>query len=189
MDASIADKPVIQPTGQEMLRYWQAFMSVKDAQYPHMVARTLSVQQHVVQIKLSFLVVTIGAFLSAIIAAALIRMTLRNGVQEMHLPSSQLDWIVQAARENVRYLSGRKETTPHDHFQPMSHFQPMWFVSRNQDLVFTTTPGLEPRIATANEFSDTSWSPNFSTSTLELSIPLRQTGSQDQICKWNGTLV
>jgi hypothetical protein len=178
MDASIAEQPVIQPTGQEMLRYWQAFMSVKDAQYPHPVARTLSVHQHVVQIRLSFLVVTIGAFLFAILAAALVRMTLRNGVRKIHLPSSQLDWIVQAARETVRYLAGRKETTPRDHFQPMS------FVSRNQDLVFTITPDLEPRIAPANEFLDTFiWSPNFSTSTFELSIPLRHASYQDQIYK------
>jgi len=101
MDAPIANKNVTQPTGQEMLWYWQAFMAVKDAQYPHTVARTLSVHQHVVQIRLSFLMVTIGAFLFAIIAATLIRMTLKNGVWKMHIPSSQLDWIVQAAQENV----------------------------------------------------------------------------------------
>jgi len=170
MDASIAEKNVTQPTGQEMLRYWQAFMSVKDAQYPHAVARTLSVHQHVVQIRLSFLVVTIGAFLFTIIAATLVRMTLINGVRKVHIPSSQLDWIVQAARENVRDLAGRRETTPRDHFQPMS------FVSSNQDLVFTTTTDLEPRISTTNELSDTFWSPNYSTSTLELSILLHQKG-------------
>jgi len=144
VDASIAEVPVRQPTGQEMLRYWQAFMSVKDAQYPHPVARTLSVREGVVQIRLSFLVVTIGSFLIAILAAAFVRwMNIRNGVWRIHLPSSQLDWIVQAAREHVRYHGGSEAIiTPRDRL-------PTSFASHNQDLAFVITPDLEPRIATS----------------------------------------
>jgi hypothetical protein len=148
VDASIADLPVTQRTGQEMLRYWQAFMSVKDAQYPHPVARVLSVHQAVVQIRLSFLVITIGAFLFANLAATLVRTTnLRNGVWSIHLPSSQLDWIVQAAREHVRHHASPAETTPRDRL-------PTSFASRNQDLAFAITPDLEPRIATTSELLD-----------------------------------
>jgi hypothetical protein len=145
-DASITEVPVRQPTGQEMLRYWQAFMSVKDAQYPHPVARTLSVRKGVVQIRFSFLVVTIGAFLIAILAAAFVRwMNIRNGVWRIHLPSSQLDWIVQAAREHVRYHADPKAViTPRDRL-------PTSFASHNQDLAFVITPDLEPRIATKSE--------------------------------------
>jgi hypothetical protein len=147
VDASIAEVPVRQPTGQEMLRYWQAFMSVKDAQYPHPVARTLSVYKGVVQIRLSFLVITIGAFLIAILAAALVRWAnLRNGVSKIHLPSSQLDWIVQAAREHVRYHASPKAiVTPRDRLSTTS------FASHNQDLAFVVTPDLETRIATGSE--------------------------------------
>jgi len=146
VDASIAEAPVRQPTGQEMLRYWQAFMSVKDAQYPHPVARTLSVRKGVVQIRLSFLVVTVGAFLLAILAAAFVRWTnLRNGVWRIHLPSSQLDWIVQAAQEHVRYHPNPETIiTPRDRL-------PTSFASHNQDLAFVITPDLEPRIATGSE--------------------------------------
>jgi hypothetical protein len=145
MDASIAGLPVIQPTGQEMLRYWQAYVSVKDAQYPHPVARTLSVSKGVVQIRLSILVVTIGAFLFATIAAALVKTTnFRNRVPRIYLPSSQLDWIVQAAREHVRYHPRPEEITPCKRDR-----LPTSFASRNQDLTLIITQDLEPRIATA----------------------------------------
>ena len=147
-DASINEVPVRQPTGQEMLRYWQAFISVKDAGYPHSVARTLSVREAVVQIRLSFLVVTVGAFFLAILAATLIRWAnLRNGVWRIHLPSSQLDWIVQAAQEHVRYHPIPETIiTPRDCL-PTS----FTFASNNQDLAFVVTPDLEPRIATGSE--------------------------------------
>ena len=148
VDASIAELPVRQPTGQEMLRYWQAYMSVKDAQYPHPVARTLSVRQGVVQISLSFLVITTGTFLIAILGAAFVRWgNKRNGAWKIHLPSSQLDWIVQAAREHVRYHAGPEtEITPRDRLPSRS------FASHNQDLAFVVTPpDLEPRIATESE--------------------------------------
>lgn len=148
VDASIAELPVTQRTGQEMLRYWQAFLSVKDAQYPHPVARVLSVRQAVVQIRLSFLVVTIGAILFANLAAALVRtMNHRNGVWSIHLPSSQLDWIVQAAREHVRYHASPAETTPRDRL-------PTSFASHNQDFAFIITADLEPRIATTSDLLD-----------------------------------
>ena len=149
VEASIAQLPVIQPTGQEMLRYWQAYMSVKDSQFPHLVARTLSTQQGVVQIRFSFLVVTIGAFLVSILAVALVRaMNLRNGAREIDLPSSQLDWIVQAAREHVRYSGSPEEITPRDR-------SPTSFALRNQDLALIFSPDLEPHIATVNKSLDT----------------------------------
>ena len=149
VESSIAQLPVIQRTGQEMLRYWQAYMSVKDAQLPHRVARTLSTQQAVVQIRFSFLVVTIGTFLLSTLAVALVRaMDLRNGVRKIHLPSSQLDWIVQAAREHVRYSGSPEEITQRDR-------SPTSFALRNQDLALIISPDLEPRIATVNKLLDT----------------------------------
>ena len=150
VDASIAELPVRQPTGQEMLRYWQAYMSVKSAQYPHPVARTLAVRQGVVQISLSFLVITTGTFLFAILAAAFVRWgNKRNGAWKIHLPSSQLDWIVQAAREHVRYHEG-----PETVISPRGdrdRLPSRSFASQNQDLAFVVTPDLEPRIATESE--------------------------------------
>jgi len=104
IEASINEREVVQPTGQDMLRYWQAFMSVKDAQYLHAVERTLSVSQDIVQIRISALIITIGIFLIAIAAAVASRLTLTRILhgRHIHLPNSQLDWIVQAARERRR---------------------------------------------------------------------------------------
>jgi hypothetical protein len=145
MDASIAGLPVIQPTGQEMLRYWQAYVSAKDSQIPHLVSRSLSVSQGVVQIRLSILVATIGAFLFATLAAALVKTTnFMNKVPRIYLPSSQLDWIVQAAREHVQYYPRPKEITPRK-----CNRLPTSFASQNQDLTLIITQDLEPRIATA----------------------------------------
>ena len=96
--ASVAGKPVIQPTGQEMLRYWQAFMSVKDAQYPHPVERTLLVSQPMVQIRLSVLASTIIACLIAITSAVASRAIVSRDTRSrvIQLPSSQFDWAAQA---------------------------------------------------------------------------------------------
>jgi hypothetical protein len=104
IEASIAEQPVQQPTTQQMLRYWQAYLSVKDSQYIHPVQRTLSVSQYVVQIRLSFLIVTIGAFVIAMAAASIARLSepLDRHGRRLPLPSSQLDWIVQAAHEHCR---------------------------------------------------------------------------------------
>jgi len=102
----------------------------------------------VVQIRLSVLAITLGAFLFANLAAVLVRMTnRRSGVQRIHLPSSQLGWIAQAAREHIGCHTGPKTIPPRDRFKPTL------FASRNQDLALITTPDLEPRIATANELS------------------------------------
>jgi hypothetical protein len=130
-----------------MLRYWQAYMSVKDTLYPHPVERTLTVYQEVVQIRLSILAVTIGAFLFAHITATLVRTTNhKNGVWRIHLPSSRLGWMAQAAREQGCH-AGSKAIPPHDRFNPRL------FASRNQGLALIITPDLEPRIVTTNDIS------------------------------------
>jgi len=131
-----------------MLQYWQAYMSVKDTMLPHLVSRTLSVRQGVVQIRFSFLAVTIGTFLFANLAAAFIWTTnLRNQERRIYLPSSQLDWIVQAAREHCRHHASPKANTLCDRFEPTS------FASRNEGLTLIITADREPRIATANGLS------------------------------------
>jgi len=95
---------VVQPTAQQMLRNWQAYLSVKDSQYPHPVQRKLTVSRPVVQIRLSVLVTTIGAFLFVLLASAASRWLepLDQQGKRLNLPGSQLDWIVQAAREHFR---------------------------------------------------------------------------------------
>ena len=129
-----------------MLRYFQAYMSVKDTLYPHPVERTLSTFQEVVQIRLSVLTFTIGSFFFAILAVVFVGTTnRRNGVPWIHLPSSQLGWMAQAAREHIGCHTGPKAIPPRDRFQPAL------FASRNQDLALIINPDFEPRIATANE--------------------------------------
>ena len=139
-EASINEKEVVQPTGQEMLRYWQAFMSVKDAQYLLPGERTLSVSQNIVQIRLSALVITIGAFLVAVTAAATSRLTLSRKLRSrrIHLPNSQLDWIVQAAREHRRASGDSARDS-------LSH-SPAAFAVQHADLslVVTTAPEEQP---------------------------------------------
>ncbi|TFK38325.1 hypothetical protein BDQ12DRAFT_683455 [Crucibulum laeve] len=63
MGSSTAGLPVIQPTREQMLCYFQAFLSVKDSAYVHTVQRTLSAFQSIVQLRLSSLVCTIAPFL------------------------------------------------------------------------------------------------------------------------------
>ena len=93
---STANRAVIQPTGMQMLRYW----SVKDSQYPNPDVRTLAVMQ---DIRLSSLVLSVGAFLLAMTAACVAKCCgVKYKTHRIQLPSSQLDWVVQAAREHAK---------------------------------------------------------------------------------------
>jgi hypothetical protein len=140
-EASIDEREVVQPTGQDMLRYWQAFMSVKDSQYLQAVERTLYVSQDIVQIRLSALIITIGAFLVAVTAAAVSRLTLARKLRgrHIHLPNSQLDWIVQATREHRR---GNDDFARDDSLSG----SPATFAVQHADMFFmvTTAPEEQP---------------------------------------------
>jgi len=99
--ASIDGQPVVQPTAKQMLRYWQAFISVRDTQLPHLRQRTLTVSRPVVQIRLSVLAGTIGTMTLAI-CAALSMMDWDGYTRSLRIPVSQLDWAVLAACEHLR---------------------------------------------------------------------------------------
>jgi len=144
---STADLPVIQPTGQQMLRYWQAFMSVKDSQYPNPDVRTLAVVDDVVQMRLSSLVITVGSFLLAVISACVAKYRgFKHNMHRIQLPSSQLDWIVLAAREHANIQpeteKTRRRTKSTDEF-----------AIRNQDNFFITSSNFDPCITMDNELS------------------------------------
>jgi hypothetical protein len=103
VEAFFADQPVVQPTAKQMLRYWQAYMSVKNTKFPHLKQRTLTVARPVVQIRLSSLVVTIGTMTLAI-CAALSMMDWDGYTRSLHIPASQADWAVLAACEHRRMV-------------------------------------------------------------------------------------
>jgi hypothetical protein len=130
VDASIGGQPVVQPTAQQMLRYWQAYLSVKDSQYPHLVQRNLSIRQSTVQIRLSVLASTIALLVLGLTAALVsyFREPRNQAGKRLHLPSSQLDWTVQAAREYYRL--GHPNTAQ----------SPRGFAAEHNDLIFTVSP-------------------------------------------------
>ncbi len=144
---SAAKRPVIQPTGMQMLRYWQAYMSVKDSQYPNPDVRTLAVVQDIVQMRLSSLVLTVGAFLLAVTAACVAKYCgVRYKTHRMHLPSSQLDWIVQAAREHAK-------TQPKTEKARSRTKSSNEFAIHNQDDFFIVSPNFDACIAMDSELS------------------------------------
>jgi len=111
-------------------------MSVKDAQYPHPVERTLLVTKSMVQIRLSVLASTIIACLFAIIVAVVTRVVVSRDVRNhgIHLPSSQFDWAVQAAREHYKSLGNL--TSTHTFTQRAAAY-----AAQNDDLEFVISPG------------------------------------------------
>ena len=110
-EASIAEQPVVQPTAKQMLRYWQAFMSVKNTRLPYHKQRTLTTSQPVVQIRLSVLVVTIGTMTLAI-CSALSMMDWDGYTRSLRIPASQLDWAVLAACEHRRMVVDWESSIP-----------------------------------------------------------------------------
>ncbi|KDR82354.1 hypothetical protein GALMADRAFT_237618 [Galerina marginata CBS 339.88] len=150
VSASLNEQQVKQPTAQEMLRAFQAFQSVKDSQYPHPVARAISARRDVVQIRLSVLVTTIGALLVFLIAASVSRMrSITSGSHRVHLPSSQLDWIVQAAREHTRYYPTHNSSKGVGDRKPSS----AKFASQNESISFIVSEDFESHIVTPAELS------------------------------------
>lgn len=111
-------------------------MSVKDAQYPHPVERTLLVSQPMVQIRLSVLGSTIIACLLAIFVAIVSRVMVSRNIysRSVHLPSSQFDWAVQAAREHNKSREGLTSTRA---FSQRAGA----YAAQNDDLGFFVSPG------------------------------------------------
>lgn len=147
VDKSIAGDPVIQPTGWEMLRYWQAYMSVKDAQIPYGDERLLAVMQDVVQIRLSALIITIGSCLLAVISAVAARN--RRPVQnapDIYLPSSQMDWIAEVAREHAR-------NHPNAKAEERSYSSPKKYASHNRNNFLLVSSHHGTSVIMSTEFS------------------------------------
>jgi hypothetical protein len=121
---------VVQPMAQQMLRYWQAYLSVKDSQYPHLVQRDLSIRQSTVQIRLSVLASTIALLVFALTAVLVsyFQEPRNQADKRLHLPSSQLDWTVHAASEYYRL--GHSSTAQ----------SPRGFAAEHNDLIFTISP-------------------------------------------------
>jgi hypothetical protein len=140
-----AKLPVIQPTGMQMLRYWQAYMSVKDSEYPNPDIRTLAVVLDMVQIRLSSLLITVGTFFLAVIAACVAKYRgMKHKLHRIQLPSSQLDWLVQAAREHAKIKSDTNTTRRQTE-------SPNEFAIHNQDKFFIMASHFDPRVSIDSE--------------------------------------
>ena len=122
----------------------QAFMSVKDAQYLHPVERPLLVARQMVQVRLSALAGTVGFCLVAIVAAISSRTIVTRDIRSrsIHLPSSQFDWAVQAAREHLKPSEG-PTTTTHSFSQRAAEYATL-----NDDFTFVISPGPDGHLTT-----------------------------------------
>jgi hypothetical protein len=111
---SAGNGTVTQPTGQQMVRCWQAYTSVRDGQYMHIVQRDLLVNRPIPQIRMSILAATLALFTVTLGAAVWSYLAGPRDSQGRHLelPSSQLDWIVQAVHEHNYRLGSDAPMTP-----------------------------------------------------------------------------
>lgn len=115
--ASALGKSVVQPTAQEMVRYWQAYKMVENAIYPRAVRRKLSASLEPTQLRLSVVIFTIITSVLAVVAAAVARRCepLDEHGERMVLPQSQLHWMVEAARQ--RYAESDDHKTHVDYVE------------------------------------------------------------------------
>lgn len=125
--------PVLPPAARQMVRYFQAYNAVEDGVKNHIVQRRLSVSQPVVQIRLSILLATGCSFL--IVLAATARAKLREPRdpfgRKLRLPSSRLDWMVQAAPGESTTLQQNPTSS---------------FIKQHKDLVYVSSLTYEPMI-------------------------------------------
>lgn len=111
---SISNKPISIITPQELSRFYQTYMIVKDVQDRTPVQRHLHVEVPVVQISTAFLVLyCLVGFLTVVGGAVYALFLFRHRDIISLLPQSKLDWIVQSITNGTPLQPGR----------------PVWFVN------------------------------------------------------------
>ena len=140
LEPSLRGQPVPQPTGEEMFRYLQAFQSVQDALLVHPVERKLTVRRPIIQIRMSVLATTTTVFLIALCSVILSHKLERRDRfgDRLSTPSSQTDWMVQAALECHREDDEYPWITKSDDF--LRHDDLVYVVSARPD--GRLTPGI-----------------------------------------------
>lgn len=95
---SINNKAIYHPTGQDLIRFFQAYMITKDTQYPHVVARNISVRQRRIKVALIALLILIiyVIVLVMLLAWAFIWYPVQKGI---FVPRSKVEWVMEAVRE------------------------------------------------------------------------------------------
>jgi hypothetical protein len=114
-----------------MIRFLQAYESVKDTQNLYPVERTLTVLRPVVQIRLSVLVATVVILLIVVMIAIIERLSepFDQSGQRLKIPVSLLGWMVQASQEHFRGTDVEVDVAR----------SPTNYASLHKDLDFTTS--------------------------------------------------
>ena len=88
------------PTGEEMLRFYQAYLIVKDTYYRSPNTRVISVRHLTVDISAVFVtIMSLAAFVIGSGAVLYARFSLRNPLRRGTVPQTKLDWVLQAVQE------------------------------------------------------------------------------------------
>lgn len=109
-ETSAQGQSIVQPTAQDMLRNWQAYQMINHGYYMQPGHRQLSASVEVVQIRLSVLTATVIslALVVAVAVAAHFSEPLDEHGEHLAIPKSQLDWIVEAARQ--QHVEGEQKS-------------------------------------------------------------------------------
>ena len=99
--AANANRTVVLPTGQDLLRLFQAYTVTKDTEYSGVYAtRDISVKFQTVQLSTVFFAFAILAALVAILGGLFIlQFVIRHNSIWESTPHSKIDWMIQAATE------------------------------------------------------------------------------------------
>ncbi|CAG7565983.1 unnamed protein product [Fusarium equiseti] len=98
VDQSINNKAIYHPTGQDLVRFFQAYMITKDTQYQHLVSRTITVRQRRIKVALIALLILVIYIivLVMLLAWAFICCPIQKGI---FVPRTKVDWVMEAVRE------------------------------------------------------------------------------------------
>jgi hypothetical protein len=103
---STSDSHITVITPEELVRFYQAYTIVKDAQYPQPVTRTMSVDRPVVLISTAFLALAVlVAFLILLGMLNYGIFSLRYHTLKATIPQSKLDWMLQSVEAEDRPLT------------------------------------------------------------------------------------
>ncbi|KAH7317904.1 hypothetical protein BKA65DRAFT_609523 [Rhexocercosporidium sp. MPI-PUGE-AT-0058] len=106
-EQSFNGEPIYLPSGEEMFRFYQAYMISKDTQYKQNVTRSISVEVPSVQLSVVALALLLlyVVFMAIVLLWAGLVMRVPKGIW---IPRTKVEWMMQGVREFLQMLSESK---------------------------------------------------------------------------------
>lgn len=141
-EQSFRKEPIYHPSGQDLFRFYQAYLAIKDIQEYESAERTISVAVPTVELSVPVLVVFL-IYLVLIGLAAFWFVVLKRVPQGASVPRTKVEWMAQGMKESLgREVDARYLGAGWDEIQKvLREAKIVTVVDPSQRLYYTIQPG------------------------------------------------